>query len=32
MLFAISKSLATRIRADNKRIKDSVKFARAASY
>jgi CRP/FNR family transcriptional regulator, cyclic AMP receptor protein len=31
ILFAISKTLAARIRADNKRIKDSVNFARAAS-
>jgi len=31
ILFAISKSLATRIRADNKRIKDSVKVAQAVS-
>ncbi len=30
MLFAIGKTLAARIRADNKRIKDSVNFARAA--
>jgi CRP/FNR family transcriptional regulator, cyclic AMP receptor protein len=30
MLFSISKTLAARIRADNKRIKDSVNFARAA--
>jgi CRP-like cAMP-binding protein len=30
ILFAISKTLAARIRADNKRIKDSVSFARAA--
>jgi hypothetical protein len=30
ILFAISKTLAARIRADNKRIKDSVIFARAA--
>jgi hypothetical protein len=30
ILFAISKTLAARIRADNKRIKDSVTFARAA--
>jgi CRP/FNR family cyclic AMP-dependent transcriptional regulator len=30
ILFAISKTLAARIRADNKRIKDSVNFARAA--
>ena len=30
VLFAISKSLATRIRADNKRIKDSVSFSRIA--
>jgi CRP-like cAMP-binding protein len=32
ILFAISKTLAARIRADNKRIKDSVTFARAASH
>jgi len=32
ILFAISKTLAARIRADNKRIKDSVNFARAASH
>jgi CRP-like cAMP-binding protein len=31
ILFSISKTLAARIRADNKRIKDSVSFARAAS-
>jgi CRP-like cAMP-binding protein len=31
ILFAISKTLSARIRADNKRIKDSVSFARAAS-
>ncbi len=31
ILFAISRTLAARIRADNKRIKDSVTFARAAS-
>jgi CRP/FNR family cyclic AMP-dependent transcriptional regulator len=31
ILFAISKTLAARIRADNKRIKDSVNFARAAA-
>ena len=31
ILFAISKTLAARIRADNTRIKDSVTFARAAS-
>jgi CRP-like cAMP-binding protein len=31
ILFAISKTLAARIRADNKRIKDSVTFARAAA-
>ena len=31
ILFAISKTLAARIRADNKRIRDSVSFARAAS-
>jgi Cyclic nucleotide-binding domain len=30
ILFSISKTLAARIRADNKRIKDSVSFARAA--
>ena len=30
ILFSISKTLAARIRADNKRIKDSVNFARAA--
>lgn len=30
MLFAIGKTLAARIRADNKRIKDSVNFARTA--
>ncbi|HUD47433.1 MAG TPA: cyclic nucleotide-binding domain-containing protein [Candidatus Baltobacteraceae bacterium] len=32
ILFSISKSLAARIRADNKRIKDSVSFARAAGH
>jgi hypothetical protein len=32
ILFAISKTLAARIRADNKRIKDSVSFARAANH
>ena len=32
ILFAISKTLAARIRADNKRIKDSVTFARAAGH
>jgi hypothetical protein len=32
ILFAISKTLAARIRADNKRIKDSVNFARAANH
>jgi len=32
ILFAISKTLAARIRADNKRIKDSVNFARAAAH
>jgi CRP/FNR family cyclic AMP-dependent transcriptional regulator len=32
ILFAISKTLAARIRADNKRIKDSVSFARAAGH
>jgi hypothetical protein len=32
ILFAISKTLAARIRADNKRIKDSVNFARAAGH
>lgn len=31
ILFSISKTLAARIRADNKRIKDSVNFARAAT-
>jgi CRP/FNR family transcriptional regulator, cyclic AMP receptor protein len=31
ILFSISKTLAARIRADNKRIKDSVNFARAAA-
>ena len=31
ILFAISKTLAARIRADNKRIKDSVTFARAVT-
>lgn len=31
ILFAISRTLAARIRADNKRIKDSVSFARAAA-
>jgi len=31
ILFAISRTLAARIRADNKRIKDSVTFARAAA-
>ncbi len=30
ILFAISKTLSARIRADNKRIKDSINFARAA--
>jgi CRP-like cAMP-binding protein len=30
ILFSISKTLAARIRADNKRIKDAVNFARAA--
>jgi hypothetical protein len=32
ILFSISKTLAARIRADNKRIKDSVNFARAAAH
>jgi hypothetical protein len=32
MLFAISRTLAARIRADNKRIKDSVTFARSGGY
>jgi CRP-like cAMP-binding protein len=32
MLHAIGRILAGRIRADNKRIKDSVSFARAGSY
>jgi len=32
MLHAISRTLAGRIRADNKRIKDSVTFARAGGY
>jgi len=32
ILFSISKTLAARIRADNKRIKDSVNFARAAGH
>lgn len=32
ILFAISKTLAARIRADNKRIKDSVNLARAAGH
>jgi hypothetical protein len=32
MLFAISRTLASRIRADNKRIKDSVNFARTGGY
>ncbi len=32
ILFSISKTLAARIRADNKRIKDSVTFARAAGH
>jgi hypothetical protein len=32
ILFSISKTLASRIRADNKRIKDSVNFARAAGH
>jgi len=32
ILFAISKTLAARIRADNRRIKDSVNFARAAGH
>ncbi len=31
ILFAISKTLAARIRADNKRIKDSINFSRAAT-
>jgi hypothetical protein len=31
-LFAIGKTLAARIRADNKRIKDSVNFARMGGY
>ncbi len=30
ILYSISKTLATRIRANNRRIKDSVRFARAA--
>ena len=32
MLHAISRTLAGRIRADNKRIKDSVNFARTGGY
>jgi CRP-like cAMP-binding protein len=32
ILFAISRTLAARIRADNKRIKDSVNFARSAGH
>jgi hypothetical protein len=32
MLHSISRTLAGRIRADNKRIKDSVNFARAGGY
>jgi CRP/FNR family transcriptional regulator, cyclic AMP receptor protein len=32
ILFSISKTLAARIRAGNKRIKDSVNFARAAAH
>lgn len=32
ILFSISKTLAARIRADNKRIKDAVSFARAAAH
>jgi CRP/FNR family transcriptional regulator, cyclic AMP receptor protein len=32
MLFAISRTLAARIRADNKRIKDSVALARSTSF
>jgi Cyclic nucleotide-binding domain len=32
ILFAISRTLAGRIRADNKRIKDSVNFARTGGY
>ncbi len=32
MLFAISRTLASRIRADNKRIKDTVTFARSGGY
>jgi hypothetical protein len=32
ILFSISKTLAARIRADNKRIKDAVNFARAAGH
>jgi CRP-like cAMP-binding protein len=32
ILFSISKTLAARIRADNKRIKDSVNMARAAGH
>ena len=32
MLFSISRTLAGRIRADNKRIKDSVNFARTGGY
>ena len=32
MLFAISRTLAARIRADNKRIKDSVALARLTSF
>jgi hypothetical protein len=32
MLYAISRTLAGRIRADNKRIKDSVNFARTGGY
>jgi CRP/FNR family cyclic AMP-dependent transcriptional regulator len=32
MLFSIGKTLSARIRADNKRIKDSVNFARSSQY
>jgi CRP-like cAMP-binding protein len=32
MLHAIARTLAGRIRADNKRIKDSVNFARTGGY
>ena len=32
ILFSISRTLAARVRADHKRIKDSVSFARAAGH